>query len=109
MSSFPTVEVHSNRQTFKTCLEQLSTHEFLWLQFYLSSNDDEDDDQSMNKINKYVKKLYDQIREDSIVIGIFNGKDQFSRCFIRLKDEEKFLPLIIDGKEYPHDLKLTKT
>ena len=107
ISSFPSIEVNSNRQAFKTCLEHLSTHEFLWLQFYLSSNDD--DEQSMVKITKYLKKLYEEIREDSIVIGIFNGKDQFSRCFIRFKDEEKFLPLMIDGKEYPFDLKLTKT
>ena len=42
-------------------------------------------------------------------MGIFNGQDQFSRCFIRLKDEEKCLPLVIDEQEYPYDLKLTKT
>ena len=41
ISSFSTVQVKSNRQAFKTCLEHLSTHEFLWLQFDLSSNYDE--------------------------------------------------------------------
>ncbi len=102
-SSLPTIEVHSNRQVFKTCIEQLSTHEFIWLQFYLS-----DHDQALNKINKYIKKIYQNLREDSIVIGIFSGENQFGRCFIRIKDDEKLTPLIIDGNEYPYDLKLGK-
>jgi len=53
--SLPTIEVNSNRQAFKTCSEQLSSHEFIWLQFYLSSIDDY---QILNKITKYIKKLY---------------------------------------------------
>ena len=107
--SLPTIEVNSNRQAFKTCIEQLATHEFVWLQFYLSSEDDDDDDQMLNKLNKYVKKIYQNLREDSIMIGIFSGeKDRFSRCFVRIKDEEKLTPLIIDGNEYPYDLKLVK-
>ncbi len=105
--SLPTIEVQSNRQVFKTCIEQLSTHEFLWLQFYLSSVDD--DNSTLNKINKYMKKIYQNLREDSILIGILFGEEnQFSRCFIRIKDDEKLTPLIIDGNEYPYDLKLVK-
>ena len=103
--SFSTVEVNFNRQALKTCLEHLSTHQFPWLQFYLSSNDD---DHSMMKITKYLKKLYEELREDLIVNWIFNGQDQFSRCFIRFRDQEKFLQLIIDGRDHSHDLQLIK-
>jgi len=95
--------VDSNRQAFKTCIEQLPQYEFIWLQFYLSSIND------FNKTTKYIKKLYQNLREDSILIGILSGENQFGRCFIRIKDDEKLIPLIIDGKEYPYDLKLIKT
>jgi hypothetical protein len=105
-TSLSTIEVNSNRQAFKTCSEELSKHEFIWLQFYLSSIHDE---QSFNKIIKYLKKLYQNLREDSILIGILSGQDHFGRCFIRIKDDEKLTPLIINGKEYPYDLKLIKT
>jgi hypothetical protein len=63
----------------------------------------------LNKITKYIKKIYQNLREDSIIIGILSGEDQFGRCFVRIKDDEKLTPLIIDGKEYPYDLKLVKT
>jgi hypothetical protein len=107
-TSLPTIEVDSNRQAFKKCLEELPTHEFVWLQFYVSSLND--DDQSLIKLTKYLKKLYRSLREDSIVIGILSGQeDHFSRCFIKIKDDEKLIPFIIDGKQYPHDLKLVKT
>lgn len=104
-TSLPTIEVNSNRQVFKTCIDKLSTNEFIWLQFYVSLNDE----QSFTKITKYVKKIYKSLREDSILIGIFAGEDNFGQCFIRIKDDEKLSPLIIDGKEYPYDLKLVKT
>jgi hypothetical protein len=56
-----------------------------------------------------MKKIYQNLREDSIIIGIFSGEEnQFGRCFIRIKDDEKLTPLIIDGNEYPYDLKLLK-
>ncbi|CAM4758266.1 unnamed protein product [Rotaria magnacalcarata] len=103
--SLPTMKVNSNRQVFKTSIEKLSTHEFLWLQFYVSLNDD----QSFAKITKYIKKIYKSLREDSILIGIFSDQDDFGRCFVRIKDDEKLSPLIINGKEYPYDLKLVKT
>ncbi|CAF3942904.1 unnamed protein product [Adineta steineri] len=107
-TSLPTTEVDSNRQAFKTCMKQIPTNEFLWLQFYCSSLND--DEQSLVKISKYIKKLYRSLREDSIIIGVLSGQqDHFGRCFIRIKDEEKYIPLIIDGQEYPHDLKLIKT
>ncbi|CAF2901974.1 unnamed protein product [Rotaria sp. Silwood2] len=87
--------------------EHLATHEFLWLQFYVSPLND--DDQSLIKITKYIKKLYKSLREDSILIGILSGHDSFGRCFVKIKDDEKLTPLVIDGKEYPYDLKLVKT
>ncbi len=105
--SLSTIKVDSNRQVYKKCLENLSEHELIWLQFY-AGDDDDDDHESLNKINKYVKKIYDNLRQDSMVIGILSGNDQLGRCFIRIKDDEKFNPLIIDGKEYPYDLKLRK-
>ena len=96
----------SNRQAYKTCIEQIPSKEFIWLQFYLSHSND---DQTMMKINKYMKKIYHNLREDSIIIGILSGEDRFGRCFIRIKDEARLTPIIIDGIEYPHDLKLVKT
>ncbi|CAF3341849.1 unnamed protein product [Rotaria sp. Silwood1] len=106
-TSLPTIEVDSNRQVFKTCNEQLATHELLWLQFYISELNN--NEQSLIKITKYVKKLYKSLREDSILIGILSGQDSFARCFVKIKDDEKLTPLVIDGKEYPYDLKLVKT
>ena len=63
----------------------------------------------MLKIIKYLRKLYKILREDSIIIGILSGQDYFGRCFVKIKDDEKLTPLIIEGKEYPYDLKLVKT
>lgn len=87
----------------KICLEEIEQREFLWLQLYF------DEDMKLNKLNKYFHQIYSKLREDSILIGILTSEENFSRCFIRIKDEEKFLPLIIDGKEFPFDLKLVKT
>ncbi|CAF4576530.1 unnamed protein product, partial [Didymodactylos carnosus] len=42
-----------------------------------------------------------------ILIGILPSST-VGRCFVRMKDNEKFRPIIIDGIEYPHDLKLKK-
>jgi len=103
--SLPTIHVESNRQVYKTCVENLSQHDFIWLQFY---SEDDQHQSSLKKINKYLSKIYENLREDSIVIGIFSGNDSFSRSFIRIKDQDRFLPLTIDGKEYPYDLKLIK-
>ena len=105
-TSLSTTKVDSNRQAFKTCIEQLPKNEFIWVQFYLSSLNN---DQSLIKITKYMKKCYQSLREDSILIGILSDQNQFGRCFIRIKDDEKLTPLIINGKEYPYDLKLIKT
>ncbi|UJR24848.1 hypothetical protein I4U23_006217 [Adineta vaga] len=106
--SLRTMKVSSNREALQTGLEQLPNHEFLWIQFYLPSDNDED--QSLMKICKYTKQLYQSLREDSIMIGIFTSPDDiFGRCFVRFKDDEKFTPLVINGQEYPHDLKLVKT
>jgi hypothetical protein len=105
-TSLPTIEVESNRQAFKTSVEQIPSKEFIWIQFYLSLSDD---DQSLGKISKYIKKIYQNLREDSILIGVLSGQDPFGRCFIRVKDDAKLTPLVIEGKEYPYDLKLVQT
>ena len=106
--SLPTVEVESNRQALKACREQISTHELIWLQLHFSSS--EDREQELSKLKKYLRKFYQQLREDSLVLGmIVSEEEKFGRCFVRIKDEENFLPLLIDGQEYPYNLKLTKT
>ena len=119
--SLPTIEVDSNRRALKMCIEQLATQEFVWLQLYVPSlddhNDDDDDgdgdgkscqDSSLMKISKYLGKLYQSLREDSILIGIMSDQADMARCFVRIKDDARLSPLIIDGKEFPHDLKLVK-
>lgn len=104
--SLPTIEVESNRQAMKTCLEQIDEREFLWLQLYFSSFDEQP---KLKKLSKYFQEIDEKLREDSILIGILSAEEDFARCFVRIKDEEKFLPLVIEGKEYPFNLKLIKT
>ena len=106
--SLPTLEVDSNRQALKSCLEQISTHELIWLQLNFAPSSDRE--RELSKLKKYLRRFYQALREDSIVLGmIASDEEKFARCFVRIKDEEKFLPLIIDGQEYPFNLKLTKT
>jgi len=96
----------NNRQAFKLCKEHVNDYEFIWLQFYIDKQEEEEG-QQLKKITKYLFKLYKQLRENSILIGLLPGAP-LGRCFIRMKDDEKFQPIVIDGTQYPCDLKLKK-
>ncbi|CAF1593692.1 unnamed protein product, partial [Didymodactylos carnosus] len=99
--SISNVNVDSNRQVYEQCQSNLNSNELIWLQFYVEQLD------QIKKITKYLTKIYRHLREDSILIGVLPSST-VGRCFVRMKDDEKFRPIIIDGIEYPHDLKLKK-
>ncbi|KAI0988401.1 hypothetical protein GJ496_003249 [Pomphorhynchus laevis] len=96
------VKCESNQRAVNHAIPSISTHDFIFCQFYVC---DIPREKKILKISRYIQRIYDSSPENAFISILFTGQQNLGRVYVTTKCEESIKPLVINGLELPHNFR----